>query len=204
MTKQRKSDQTRQKILAAGRRLVIKGGFNAVGLALILKASGVPKGSFYHYFPSKEAFGEALLQDYVAEYRTRLDALLQMDGTAADKLMAFCAAWLDRERQAGLVSTCLVVKLGAEVADLSESMRTVLDDGVKVLIAMLADLLRDGARDGSLLPRSNPDAAAEALYAEWLGAAILSKLAADQRPLERAMDDTKARLVADARNGEKQ
>lgn len=80
-------------------------------------SSGVPKGSFHLYFPSKEAFGEALLQDYVAEYRKRLDALMKMDGTAAEKLMTFCAAWLDQERQAGLVSTCLVVKLGAEVAD---------------------------------------------------------------------------------------
>ena len=67
---------------------------------------------------------------------------------------------------------------------------------------MLADLLRDGAHDGSLLPQNNPDAAAEALYAEWLGAALLSKLAADQCPLERATDDTKARLIADARKGE--
>lgn len=47
-------------------------------------------------------------------------------------------------------------------------MRKVLDDGVKVLIA------------------------------------ILSKLAADQRPLERAMNNTKARLIADARKGENQ
>ncbi|WP_174801453.1 TetR/AcrR family transcriptional regulator [Martelella limonii] len=204
MAKQSKSDQTRQKILATGRQLVTKGGFNAVGLSLILNASGVPKGSFYYYFPSKEAFGEALLQDYVAEYRTRLDQLMKMDLTAAEKLMTFCAAWLDQERQAGLVSTCLVVKLGAEVADLSESMRKVLDDGVTILIAILADLLREGARDGSLLPQHDPDAVAEALYAEWLGAAILSKLAADQRPLERAMNDTKARLIADARKGENQ
>ncbi|AQZ51004.1 TetR/AcrR family transcriptional regulator [Martelella mediterranea] len=204
MTKQSKSDQTRQKILTTGRQLVTKGGFNAVGLSLILNASGVPKGSFYHYFPSKEAFGEALLQDYVAEYRTRLDALMKMDGTAAEKLMTFCAAWLDQERQAGLVSTCLVVKLGAEVADLSESMRKVLDNGVKVLIAMLADLLWEGAHDGSLLPQDDPDAVAETLYAEWLGAAILSKLAADQRPLERALINTQARLIADAHKGENQ
>ncbi len=167
-------------------------------------APGVPKGSFHLYFPSKEAFGEALLQDYVAHCRIRLNAMTKVDGTAAEKLMTFCAAWLDQERQAGLVSTCLVVKLGAEVADLSESMRKVLDDGVKVLIAMLADLLREGAHDGSLLPQDDPDAVAETLYAEWLGAAILSKLAADQRPLERAMNNTKARLIADARKGENQ
>lgn len=199
-----KSDQTRQRILATGRRLVTTGGFSAVGLSTLLKESGVPKGSFYYYFPSKEAFGQALLEDYVADYQARLDALMGLNGTAADKLMAFCGAWLDQERQAGLVSTCLVVKLGAEVADLSEAMRRVLDDGVKTLTATLAGLLRDGAADGSLVAQTDPDAVALSLYAQWLGAAILSKLSHDQIPLERALADTKSRLIAGAHTGEKQ
>lgn len=199
-----KSDQTRQRILATGRRLVTTGGFSAVGLSTLLKESGVPKGSFYYYFPSKEAFGQALLEDYVADYQARLDALMGLNGTAADKLMAFCGAWLDQERQAGLVSTCLVVKLGAEVADLSEAMRRVLDDGVKTLTATLAGLLRDGAADGSLVAQTDPDAVALSLYAQWLGAAILSKLSHDQIPLERALADTKSRLIAGAHTGEMQ
>ncbi|MFN3275027.1 MAG: TetR/AcrR family transcriptional regulator [Paracoccus sp. (in: a-proteobacteria)] len=199
-----KSDQTRQRILATGRRLVTTGGFSAVGLSVLLRESGVPKGSFYYYFPSKEAFGQALLEDYVADYQARLDALMALNGTAADKLMAFCGAWLDQERQAGLVSTCLVVKLGAEVADLSEAMRRVLDDGVKSLTATLAALLRDGAADGSLVAQTDPDAVALSLYAQWLGAAILSKLSHDQIPLERALADTKSRLIAGAHTGEMQ
>lgn len=180
------------------------GGFSAVGLSVLLRESGVPKGSFYYYFPSKEAFGQALLEDYVADYQARLDALMGLNGTAADKLMAFCGAWLDQERQAGLVSTCLVVKLGAEVADLSEAMRRVLDDGVKTLTATLAGLLRDGAADGSLVAQTDPDAVALSLYAQWLGAAILSKLSHDQIPLERALADTKSRLIAGAHTGEMQ
>lgn len=204
MEQHSKSDQTRQKILAAGRRLVTTGGFSAVGLSTLLKESGVPKGSFYYYFPSKEAFGQAMLQDYVADYKARIDALMAREGTAADRLMAFCAAWLDQERQAGLVSTCLVVKLGAEVADLSDAMRKVLDDGVKALTARLAALLREGAADGSLITQNDPEAAAQALYAQWLGAAILSKLSHDQTPLGRAMTDTKMRLIPEARNGEDQ
>ncbi|MEJ1990397.1 MAG: TetR/AcrR family transcriptional regulator, partial [Maritimibacter sp.] len=59
MTQPRKSELTRQTILTTGRRLVIQGGFGAMGLSALLKESGVPKGSFYYYFPSKEAFGQA-------------------------------------------------------------------------------------------------------------------------------------------------
>jgi len=82
----KRSDQTRKNILSAGRLLIGKHGYSAVGLALILKESNVPKGSFYHYFPSKEAFGQALLDDYVTDYLTRVDTLSSGPGTAGEKL----------------------------------------------------------------------------------------------------------------------
>lgn len=198
MTEPRKSERTRQTILTTGRRLVIRDGFVATGLSTLLKESGVPKGSFYYYFASKDAFGQAMLQDYVAEYLDRIDTLLTREGTGADKLSAFCGAWLDREREAGLVSTCLVVKLGAEVADLSEAMRQVLDAGVKALTARLALMLREGAEDGSLRSTGEPEAAAEVLYAQFLGAAILSKLSKSQHPLEQAVRDMQTRLLPSA------
>ncbi|QDY71126.1 TetR/AcrR family transcriptional regulator [Qingshengfaniella alkalisoli] len=200
----RKADQTRQKILDTGRHLVVAKGFGGVGLSELLKESGVPKGSFYYYFPSKEAFGHAMLRDYVVDYLARMDALIERDLTGADKLIAFCAAWMDDERQAGLVSTCLVVKLAAEVADLSNDLRQVLDEGVNALIARLATILREGLNDGSVMSHGDPDAAARGLYAQWLGAAILSKLSQDQAPLERTLNDTKARLISGAQKGKDQ
>lgn len=51
---------TCQHILDCGHRLVARKGFIGVGLAELLTTAGVPKGSFYHYFASKEGFGEAL------------------------------------------------------------------------------------------------------------------------------------------------
>jgi TetR/AcrR family transcriptional regulator, transcriptional repressor for nem operon len=204
MTQPSKSDQTRKRILSTGRQLVIRGGFGAVGLSALLKESGVPKGSFYYYFASKEAFGQALLQDYVDDYLNRIDALLAQPISGADKLMSFSAAWLDHDRQAGLVSTCLVVKLGAEVADLSEAMRQVLNEGVNALIVRLAEMLRQGGEDGSLLPQTDPEAVAQGLYAQWLGAAILTKLSHDQAPLERVVEDTKTRLIPGAQKGKDQ
>ncbi|MEP3436677.1 MAG: TetR/AcrR family transcriptional regulator [Hoeflea sp.] len=195
MTRSEKSEATRQTILSVGRKLVIKGGFGAMGLSELLKQCSVPKGSFYHYFPSKEAFGQALLRDYVEDYLARIDMLLAGEGRGVDKLCAFCSAWLNREREAGLVSTCLVVKLGAEVADLSEAMRQVLDDGVKALVAKLTIIMREGEADGSLRIEDTPESAAQVLYSQFLGAAILSKLSHDQGPLETVLKDMHTRLI---------
>ncbi|MEJ1999936.1 MAG: TetR/AcrR family transcriptional regulator [Maritimibacter sp.] len=198
MTQPRKSELTRQTILTTGRRLVIQGGFGAMGLSALLKESGVPKGSFYYYFPSKEAFGQALLEDYVGDYLARIDALLAGTGTGADKFGAFCAAWLTHEQQPGLANTCLVVKLGAEVADLSDAMRQVLDQGVKALTGKLAQMLREGVADGSLSPQTAPEDTAQAIYAQLLGAAILAKLSQDQTPLETVLTDINTRLLPGA------
>ncbi|MBQ0805264.1 MAG: TetR/AcrR family transcriptional regulator [Sulfitobacter sp.] len=194
MAEQKKSDLTRQKILTSGRALISKHGFGAVGLARILKESGVPKGSFYYYFPSKEAFGHALLTDYVADYLARIDALCATQGSAHDKLTAFWTAWLTQAGSEGIASQCLVVKLGAEVADLSEDMRQVLDKGVTALVNRIAALLILGAKDGSLIAVDDPQATAQMLYAKWLGAAILAKLSRNEIPLRQALSETNKTL----------
>ncbi|MGJ8556603.1 MAG: TetR family transcriptional regulator C-terminal domain-containing protein, partial [Sulfitobacter geojensis] len=94
----------------------------------------------------------------------------------------------------GIATQCLVVKLGAEVADLSEDMRVILDDGVDKLVTRIAGLLRDGVQDGTVRTFADPDATARMLYAKWLGAAILAKLSRTQTPLEQALAETSRHL----------
>ncbi len=194
MTEPSKSDLKRQHILETGRRLVIRHGFGGVGLALLLKECGIPKGSFYHYFASKEDFGKALLEQYVAEYLARVDALAAGGGSARDRLDRFWQGWLAQAGAEGIASQCLVVKLGAEVADLSDEMRAILNTGVAALVQRLAAVLRAGAAEGSLPRFADPEAKARMLYATWLGAAILAKLDRSQAPLEQALAETDAQL----------
>ncbi|MCO6381381.1 TetR/AcrR family transcriptional regulator [Oceanicola sp. 502str15] len=193
MTEPSKSDQTRARILATGRALVLARGFGGVGLKDILAAAGVPKGSFYYYFPSKEAFGCALLDGYVQEYLAALDGLIALPEPAAARMARYFNAALGTEA-ATMADRCLVVKLAAEIADLSEDMRQILDAGVAQVCARLALLLREGATDGSLASHPDPERSGAMLYAQWLGAAIHAKLSRSRTPLEQAMEDTRARF----------
>ena len=68
----------RQHILCTAQRLIGSKGFSAVGLNELLNAAGVPKGSFYHYFGSKEAFGVALLEYYFERYWRLMDELFEI------------------------------------------------------------------------------------------------------------------------------
>ena len=83
------TSDVRQSILENGQRIMAGKGFSAVGLNEVLAAAQVPKGSFYHYFGSKEAFGEEMLKRYFEDYLAELEAILCSPGpTMAHRLMA--------------------------------------------------------------------------------------------------------------------
>jgi len=178
----------RQHILDTGKMVIVGKGFSAVGLAEILNAAKVPKGSFYHYFKSKEVFGEALLEDYFAGYNQRLQSLFSDKSmTAAARLMTYWSRWQEAQEGDDLTGKCLVVKLSAEVADLSELMRNALKQGTEKLIAQLTACIAEGIQDGSLSAGLIPEQCALALYELWLGATLLTKLRRDSSALDQAM-----------------
>jgi TetR/AcrR family transcriptional repressor of nem operon len=190
-------------ILDCGERLIANKGFVGVGLAEILTAAGVPKGSFYHYFSSKERFGEALLVRYLDQYLARLDGLLKTDGTSGrTRLMRYWSYW--NVSQCGITqegctesaggSKCLIVKLSAEVADISETMRLALRDGTDAVVQRIAQCIEEGRADGSIPRALQADDTALTLYQLWLGASLLAKLRRDASPFEHATRSTELLL----------
>lgn len=170
-------------------------GFSAVGLNEILTAAGVPKGSFYHYFDSKEGFGEALLEFYFKDYMERFEALLETPGmSAAERLLKYFSFWLETQASNDPDGKCLAVKLGAEVSDLSEAMRCVLERGTQHIVERLAACIDAAFADGSLSSDKDSHSIAIALYELWLGASLLAKITRNRRPLEAAMATTRQLL----------
>ncbi|PIF21959.1 TetR/AcrR family transcriptional regulator [Candidatus Pantoea floridensis] len=185
------SHEIRDHILATGQRIMAGKGFSAVGLNEILTDAGVPKGSFYHYFSSKEAFGVAMLARYFDDYLTELDSTLaQPDLTMAQRLMNYWQLWRETQSFSDCQGKCLAVKLGAEVADLSDSMRVTLQNGTSRIIARLAEALEAGVKEGSLVIDDKPSLVAESLYQLWVGASIMVKIVRHTGPFDSAMSMT--------------
>ncbi|WP_312264497.1 TetR/AcrR family transcriptional regulator [Rivihabitans pingtungensis] len=191
---------TREHILSTAEPLVLGKGFTALGLTELLSAAGVPKGSFYHYFRSKEQFGQALLERYFANYDARLASHFAAEpGRMRDRLLSYFAGWITQACQADSHGSCLAVKLAGEVCDLSEPMREALAVGMAQVCARLADAIARAAAEGSLATCADPAALADALYAMWLGAALRTKVMRDSSPLVRALADTEQRLASPSR-----
>ena len=185
----------RDKIISVGQRIVAAKGFSAVGLNEVLSAAGVPKGSFYHYFGSKDGFGEAILESYFEDYLAELDETLSQPGrTMAQRLMRYFEIWQDTQSLLDCQGKCLAVKLGAEVADMSESMRAALNRGTAGIISRLAHAIEGGVSEGSIVIDDDAQSVAQSLYQLWLGASVMVKIVRNARPFEKSMMTTRHML----------
>lgn len=196
MNVETQSISARDHILSSAQTIISGKGFSAVGLNEILKAADVPKGSFYHYFGSKEAFGEALLKRYFDRYLDAMEEqLARTDQTGAERLMAYWSRWLETQATDDPQDRCLVVKLAAEVSDLSEAMRRVLLQGTQDICGKLTEIIEVGNADGSLRATEDPRELAVELYQYWLGASLIAKVTKNDAPLKSAFRVTKTRLL---------
>jgi len=72
---------TRELILDAVFALVYTKGYNGTSMSMILEACHIPKGSLYHYFPSKKAMVLAVLKERIAP---RMDQFYDLEHHAGD------------------------------------------------------------------------------------------------------------------------
>ncbi|MBS9867770.1 TetR/AcrR family transcriptional regulator [Vibrio alginolyticus] len=185
-----KTNDTRQHILDVGYELIVNRGFTSVGLSELLKKAAVPKGSFYHYFKSKEQFGEAMIQDYFTKYFERLNTrFTNTELSGYQRLMSYFEEMVKVEDDVCNANKCLLVKLSAEVSDLSESMRLALRQGADKTIQAIADCIDIGIQDGSI-PNGDSALLARQIYYLWNGASLLNKLYQDQAALTQSLTYT--------------
>ncbi|HEX6342143.1 TetR/AcrR family transcriptional regulator [Umezawaea sp.] len=189
------STDTRRGILDAAQRIMAHKGYAAVGINEVLAEAKVPKGSFYHYFSSKDAFGEAMMKSYFQEYLADMERVLEQGGrSAAERLMTYWQQWYDTQSVDECHGRCLAVKLGAEVSDLSEAMRLALKEGTTAIVDRLERTIDQGLRDGSLTITGQARATAEVLYNTWLGASVMAKIHRSGAPLDTTMAATRLLL----------
>ncbi|MEW9900807.1 TetR/AcrR family transcriptional regulator [Chitinivorax sp. PXF-14] len=186
---------TREHILDVGESIILGKGYAAVGLSEILATAEVPKGSFYHYFKSKEQFGVDLLGRYFSDYAARIDERFQNTALPARaRLMGYWRQWYDNQAACSCHQQCLAVKLSGEVSDLSDAMRETLKAGMNAVIERIARCIAAGIADGSLPMHLNPQQTAQTLYQLWLGASLLTKVRKEPSALDATMASTYALL----------
>ncbi|MDQ7835877.1 MAG: TetR family transcriptional regulator C-terminal domain-containing protein [Humidesulfovibrio sp.] len=187
-----KKDDTRQRLLQAGAEIIHRQGYSGTGIQEVLSACGVPKGSFYHFFKSKEEFALAVL-DFQAERLGASVAPLLADParTPLERLSAFFDFFLGLYSDAASlpgICGCPIGNLVQELAPSNPAFRVRLDAIMSGLERLLAVQLREAQAQGELSPRLDPEEAARFIAASWQGAILRAKAAGDASPLQRCRD----------------
>jgi TetR/AcrR family transcriptional repressor of nem operon len=181
----RAAAETRVRLLRAGVAILTEKGFAAVGLEEILGPAGIPKGSFYHHFASKEAFGLALIDAYAAYFAARLDRCL--DDAARPPLQRlgdFVADAKAGMARHGFRRGCLVGNLGQEMGVLPEAFRARLHGVFLDWQARTARCLDAARQAGEIAPEEDCAALAAMFWIGWEGAVLRAKLERSAQPLD--------------------
>jgi TetR/AcrR family transcriptional repressor of nem operon len=161
-------------------------GFAASGVKDITDAAGVPKGSFYAYVPSKEAFAAAILEHYWSDIETRLLPILHSDGMAQERVTCFFHALANEHEAGDFLLGCLIGKLSLELGGSSEPVRTELARILDRWDEALTACVRSG-QDGAGDIRDDLEASelAALLIESWEGAALRGKVTRSRTPYDR-------------------
>ncbi|MDR9439093.1 MAG: TetR/AcrR family transcriptional regulator [Halomonas sp.] len=181
----RDDPDTRAALIRSGLEVLTEQGFTVSGIDGILKRVGVPKGSFYYYFDSKEAFGRVVMEHYGAYFANKLDQhLLDTSRRPLCRLVAFVTdarAGMERHH---FRRGCLVGNLGQEAGGLPEGYRQWLRETLDDWQQRVARCLREAQEAGELSRAADCDRLAEAFWIGWEGAVMRARLEGSARPLE--------------------
>jgi TetR/AcrR family transcriptional regulator, transcriptional repressor for nem operon len=188
--------EVRASLIAAGERLIHRRGFNGSGVKDVAAAAGVPKGSFYNYFPSKDAFVVAVVEEYWRSIEVRYGSILK-DTTLAprDRVIGFFRAMADDNELRDFTLGCLLGNMALELADGSPQMRGKLAELFARWETALAEALRDGQAQGEVAADRDVLELAATLVEAWEGAVMRGKIDQGRAAYERFESVVVPRLI---------
>ena len=175
-----RTSDARRKILDAAQSLIELRGYSALGVAEICKAAGVPKGSFYYFFESKESLALAVLDEHWAVQRAGWSGVLA--DTDAPPLLRLRrlfeeteATQLAGQQDFGTVSGCMFGNLSLEMSNQTEAVRERLQEIFDAQVDMVEAVVAE-ARDRGEVGVTDLREAARSVVAQLEGQVLFAKL----------------------------
>lgn len=168
--------------------MLLKHGYNDLGVHALLEEAGIPKGSFYHHFKSKEDFALQVIDRYMSEVHQGLDLCLGDKRTPPLlRVRRFFELSREKYRQDGHLG-CMLGGLGQELSGVSEVFRRKIEWCFSEIAGRLATCLEEARARGEVPAESNPREMANLLVNCWEGAALRSRLRRNPAPLGQVLD----------------
>ncbi|WP_067987016.1 TetR/AcrR family transcriptional regulator [Neptuniibacter pectenicola] len=178
-------DDAKTRLLDTGMSLIRSESFSGIGINDVLKKSGVPRGSFYHYFKSKEAFGLEVAQYYHGLQIDGANQVLNNENLLPiDRLEAFFRGASEEFKTRNYADGCLMCNLSTELADTNNEFQKILKKHWAELSSEVAECLAlIQLSDIGLSHLTNMEAA-DWLMNAWSGALVRMKAERSEAPLQ--------------------
>ncbi len=176
-------------IIKAGMGIMARHGFNSTGIEAILKQAGVPKGSFYHYFSSKQEFGLSVLDHFAVGIDRIFSSFLEDDSVPPLARLRNCLESLVARFEHNNCSIgCLAANIGQEMADQSEEFREKLVGIFRSWMTHFEKCLLEAREAGEITGDTSPEGLAEFFLSGFEGALLMSKVMKSPLPLRNFID----------------
>jgi TetR/AcrR family transcriptional repressor of nem operon len=189
----------RETLLHEGLKVVLAQGYSGASVRDIVRAAGVPQGSFTNHFTSKEAFAHEVLDLYFSMVRGNIDKTLRNDSLAPLRRLR---AWFDMQiaflKKADFRSGCLIGNFSIEASDESELIRQRLSEILNDINESIAYCLKAAVDRGELSASTDVREVASFLYSSWQGAILHAKVEQRIEPLERFKNFLFGQLLVDS------
>ncbi|WP_240136369.1 TetR/AcrR family transcriptional regulator [Streptomyces sp. MUM 178J] len=184
------------RLLDAGRALFHARGINAVGIKEITDTAGVPKGSFYSYYDSKNAFVAAVIDDYWSTVvRDHGPLLTDPSVPPVSRLVAFFGALTRDHAQRGFALGCLLGNLALEVTDDNGQARQQLADVMDQWSALVGACLAQARDAGDITAATGTTELASMIIECWEGAVMRGRVDHSRIPFDRFLTVSLPRLL---------
>jgi TetR/AcrR family transcriptional repressor of nem operon len=176
---------TRDRIIETGAEIIQLKGFNHTGIQEILNAAGVPKGSFYNYFKSKDDFGLQIIDYFSAHFQQIAKKTLEDTRISPlSRIYTFLTAFMEYFESQNYAGGCPIGNLAQEMGDLSPTFRKKLSEAMDMMIDTYSQVLSAAQNDGKITKSLNIKDTARFIIASWHGAVIQMKLTRSLDPLK--------------------
>lgn len=168
----------RDTLIQSGLAVFHEHGFHATGVQGIVDHAGVPKGSFYNHFKSKDELGVEILHYYWDVFSEARAALRDPEAPALDRIDRHLAAFGDSPHG------CLIGNFSIEMSNV-ESFRSTLETLYATWIADIAHCIADGQRAGDIRADDTPENLAEFVITSLEGTIMKTKIIRNAESLPR-------------------
>lgn len=189
MARPRRNEHIQKRLLDLGVEIFSRQGYHGTGIKEIVDAAGIPKGSFYNYFNSKEDFAAEVIRHYADSYWREWSSYFE-DCPGEDILTALRHSFermISKHGESEIKTGCIIGNLAAEICESSSTCRGVMQSAIFEWRERFAKYIQSAQAEGSVRTDMRAEDLADIFCNAWEGSLLRMKIENSTEPLKRCV-----------------